>query len=176
MLHTKFVALALAALSLAVAGCGKSSKTESTATQAAATTATASKQLTTPSGPPLTRAEFISKAEVMCRRLKDRRASNRASTPQQVAEVATELGTFEQKLATELNSLIPPASLLSDWRTVILNAQTLANDTAKIGEYAGSGQLSTAAAHTVLVGRTTAEHQSILIATRDGITECNKNL
>lgn len=139
--------MALIAIAL-MAGCGKSSK-------------------------PLTRAELIAKADTICRRVNAHLASsnNTIKTQQDVARLAPRLAAFEQTALVELSRLVPPASLADDWKTIVAGAQTLADNTAKLGEYAKSNQLK--AAKSLIVSSQKIQSQMLAIAKRDGFRDCS---
>jgi soluble cytochrome b562 len=144
------VAIALVAATVVAAGCGSSSK-------------------------PLTRAELTAKADTICKKVtvKLQTATKKGvSTVQQIAHLAPELASFEETALVELGKLIPPAELESDWKTFISGAQTLAENTSKLGEYAKANNLKNAKA--LIKSSTTTQQRMVTIAKRDGLKECEE--
>lgn len=137
----------LAATTMAIAGCGGSEK-------------------------PLTHAELASKANAICKTVTEKFATKSANSVQDIARVAPELAAFEQKALFELSKLVPPASLESDWKQFVAGAETLAENTSKLGEYAKANNLK--AAHGLIASSETTQHQMQAIAKRDGLTECEQ--
>lgn len=144
-------AIALCALALVLAsGCGGSSK-------------------------PLTRAELTTKANAICRQVnvKLQAATKKGvGTVQQIAKLAPELAGFEETALVELGKLIPPASLERDWKAFISGAQTLAENTSKLGEYAKANNLKSA--KSLIESSTTTQQQMVAIAKRNGLKECEQ--
>lgn len=147
MEHTRVAAIALTATMLAVCGCGSSSK-------------------------PLTRAELTAKADAICKTVTTKISSKRANTTQEIARLAAELASFEQSALTNLSKLVPPAELESDWKQFVAGAQTLAENTAKLGEYAKANNLK--AAKGLLTSSEAVQKQMVAIAKRDGLTACEQ--
>lgn len=139
--------LALMATALGASGCGSSSK-------------------------PLTRAELTAKANAICKTVTAKISSKSISTEQQVSRVAGELAAFEQTALTSLSKLVPPAELETDWKVFVSGAQTLAENTAKLGEYARSKNLK--AAKALILSSEATQKQMVVIAKRDGLTACEQ--
>lgn len=140
-------AVALAATVLVASGCGSSSK-------------------------PLTRAELTMKANAICKTVTTKLASKTIKTQQDIGRVAGELASFEQTALTDLSKLVPPAELENDWKQFVAGAQTLAENTAKLGEYAKAKNLK--AARGLIVSSTAVQHQMQATAKRDGLKECEQ--
>jgi hypothetical protein len=147
-----FATSALATALLAAAGCGSSPK------------------------PPLTRAQLTSKANSICRtvtaKLEAASKGESANTPQQVQRLTAKVSGFEQKALTELTALVPPPALEADWQRFVGGAQTLAEDTAKVGEYVAGK--NTAAGKAVISQAEATQKQMVAIAKRNGIKDCEK--
>jgi hypothetical protein len=144
------VVIALVAATLLAAGCGSSSK-------------------------PLTRAQLTAKANTICKKVtvKLQAATKKGvSTVQQIAHLAPELASYEETALVELGKLIPPAALESDWKTFISGAQTLAENTSKLGEYAKANNLKSARA--LIKSSTTTQQRMVAIAKRDNLKECEQ--
>jgi hypothetical protein len=146
---TRLTALALTATALTATGCGGSSK-------------------------PLTRAELTKKADAICRRVDTKLASTKkgTSTVQGIARLAPRLASFEQMALAELSKLTPPSVLANDWKMIIAGAQTLAENTAKLGEYAKANDIK--GAQGLITSSEQTQHQLIATAKRDGLTECEQ--
>jgi uncharacterized protein with von Willebrand factor type A (vWA) domain len=141
----QLAALALAAMTLAASGCGSSAK-------------------------PLTRAELTAKADAICKTVTARLAKNTIRTQQDIARVAGELAAFEQVALTNLSKLVPPAALADDWKQFVAGAQTLAENTSKIGEYAKANNLK--ASKSLITSSQATQRQMTAIAKRDGLRSC----
>jgi hypothetical protein len=140
-------AIALTAAVLAASGCGSSSK-------------------------PLTRAELTAKADAICKTVTAKLSSKSASTQQQIGRLAAELSSFEETALTNLSKLVPPSELESDWKQFVAGAQTLAENTAKLGEYAKANNLK--AAKSLIISSEATQKQMVTIAKRDGLTACEQ--
>jgi hypothetical protein len=140
-------AVVLATTGLVVSGCGSSSK-------------------------PLTRAELTAKANAICKTVTSKLTSKTIKTQQDIAHIAPELASFEQTALSELSKLVPPAALENDWKQFIAGAQTLAENTAKLGEYAKANNLK--AAKGLIASSVAVQHQMVAIAKRDGLKACEQ--
>ncbi len=147
MRPSRLGAIAIAATTVAIAGCGGSEK-------------------------PLTHAELVSKANAICKTVTAKLATKRANSVQDIARVAQELASFEQQALSELSKLVPPANLESDWKHFIADAELLAENTSKLGEYAKTNDLK--AARGLITSSDTTQHQMQAIAKRNGLTECEQ--
>lgn len=143
---------ALAAVVLAAAGCGSTTK------------------------PPLTRAQLTSKANSICRtvtaKLEAASKGESANTPQQLEHLTTEVSGFEQKALTELTALVPPPALEAQWQRFVAGAQSLADDTAKVGEYIANK--NTASTKAVISEAQATQKRMVAIAKRNGFKDCEK--
>ncbi|HEY5194642.1 MAG TPA: hypothetical protein VIJ39_12320 [Solirubrobacteraceae bacterium] len=179
MKGTRIAALALTATTLAASGCGGSTKSSSSTQSAAVTTpatqATSSTQSSsTVAAGPLTKAELITKADAICYAVNAKRASNVLSSSQQITLAVQQLSAAEQNAASELTKLKPPTSMASDWQTILLNAQTAAEATAKLAIYAHTNphRLLGYPEYTIL---RKAQQQMNAIAARDGFKDCSRS-
>ena len=145
--YTRVAAIALTAAMLAASGCGSSSK-------------------------PLTRAELTAKANAICKTVAAKISSKTINTQQEIGRAADELASFEQTALTNLSKLVPPAELENDWKQFIAGAQTLAENTAKLGEYAKANNLK--AAKGLITSSEGVQKQMVGIAKRDGLTACER--
>ncbi len=144
----RLTAIALVTAMLAVAGCGGSSSK------------------------PLTRAELTAKADAICKTVGAKLATKTIKTQQDIARVAPELAGFEQSALAELGKLVPPATLANDWKQFVAGAQTLAENTAKLGEYAKASNLK--AAKGLITSSEAVQLRMMAIAKRDGLTNCEQ--
>jgi hypothetical protein len=140
-------AITLATTALVVCGCGSSSK-------------------------PLTLGQLTTKANAICKSVSGKLAVTTVKTVQGVAHTAPRLASVEQTALTELGKLVPPASMESEWKTFIAGAQSLAEDTAKIGAYAKSNNLQSARA--LIVSSEATVKQMTAIVREYGIKGCEQ--
>jgi hypothetical protein len=159
MSRTYLTALAITAL--AVTGCGASTK--SSGTSGSITSSEAAEQT-------LTRPNLIAKADAVCHRVNMKRTSNKIGSQQEIAHSATELASYERHALTELNKLVPPAFLANDWRQILANRQTIADDTLAVGRDVNSNNVT--AAHTLLSEIEQVQRRMFAIARRDGFNDC----
>jgi hypothetical protein len=143
----RLAAIVLMGVTLAVSGCGSSSK-------------------------PLTRAELTTKANAICKTVTAKLASKTIKTQQDIARVAPELASFEQSALNELSKLVPPAELEADWKAFVSGAQTLAENTSKLGEYAKANDLK--AAKGLITSSVAVQKQMTATAKRDGLKDCEQ--
>ena len=142
-----FATTALAAITLAVLGCGASPK-------------------------PLTRAELTAKANTICEGVTAKLKAKTIKSQQDIARVASELASFEQTALDDLSKLVPPAELADDWKQFVAGAQTLAENTAKLGEYAKAKNLK-AAGH-LITSSEAVQKRMVATAKRDGLKGCEQ--
>lgn len=145
MFHTRVAALALVVAAITASGCGKSAKS-------------------------LTRAELTTKAEAICTRMNAFRTSHKSETVRGEARVMPQLAVYERTGLAELNKLIPPPSIASDWKEFVSDAQILVGYTVQLGEYAKSNNLP--AIQTLLVTAGTVQRPMFVLASKDGFKEC----
>lgn len=141
------VAVALATTALMLSSCGSSAK-------------------------PLTRAELTAKANAICKTVTAKLAGHTVKTQQDIARVATELASFEESALADLSKLVPPAELEDDWKKFVAGAQTLAENTSKLGEYAKANRLKQA--HALITSSQAVQQQMVTIAKRDGLKSCEQ--
>lgn len=150
MTRTRLTALALTATTLAASGCGGSSAKS------------------------LTSAELIQKADAVCKRVNARLtlANGEVKSRQDIGRLAPQLAAFQQSAVAELKKLTPPASLANDWKQIVAGAQTLAVNTAKLGEYARSNNMS--GARQLVSSSKSVQQQMLATAKRDGFKDCSQ--
>jgi hypothetical protein len=147
MARTRLVAVALAAVALTISSCGGSSK-------------------------PLTRAELTAKANAICTTVTVKLATKTIKSQQDIARIAPELASFEQSALVGLSKLVPPAELEADWKQFVAGAQTLAENTAKLGEYARAKNLK--AARGLILSSQAIQQKMVATAKRDGLKACEQ--
>ena len=190
MLHTTLVLLALALLAtvLATSGCGGSSKSGSTGTPttaAAATPATTTAAGTTvttasipavtvkvSSGKPLTRAQWIAKANALCTSLKNELSLLHVKFAAEFARTLPQEAAYVRVEVAHLAQLVPPASEASNWQQFLNASLQWAEGDMQMLKYANQG------AHilTSPTARSTfAIYARVLaIAKRSGLNACSK--
>ncbi|MFZ1154943.1 MAG: hypothetical protein WAN93_08575 [Solirubrobacteraceae bacterium] len=147
---TRFAAVGLVATTLAASGCGSSSK-------------------------PLTRAELTAKADAICKTVSAKLASRTkrgVNSQHALALLAPELASFEQSALAALGKLVPPTELEGDWKQFVTGAQTLAENTVKLGEYAKANNLK--GAKSLITSSETVQQQMTATAKRDGFIACEQ--
>jgi hypothetical protein len=140
-------AVALAMTTLAIAGCGSSPK-------------------------PLTRAGLTSKANAICRRVAAKLAASTkggVSGQQALAHIAPELAS---SALAELSQLVPPEDLSSEWKGFVADAEIIAENTAKLGEYAKTNNLN--ATRGVILSTEKVQKQMQATAQRIGFADCEQ--
>lgn len=148
MTRMRMAAMLLAAtIAVAGAGCGESAK-------------------------PLTRAQLIAKADTVCRRINKKLSSTTIKSQQDIARIAPKLAEYEQEALADLSKLVPPASMANDWKEIVAGAQTLADNIAKLGEYAKANNLK--GARSLIQSSTKIQQQIQATAKRDGFKDCSQ--
>lgn len=167
MRHVRLAAIAIAASILGAAGCGESS---STTTGAKGTAATSTAAATTT--PALTKAALIAKADAICRRVNakiaatDARYSNSKEFQQRVSLIAGD----ERSGLPSLNELTPPVSMEGEWKKIVVGAETLAEETGKLGAYIKTKDATISRAQFARVDE--VERQMLGITRRVGLKDC----
>jgi hypothetical protein len=165
MLYTG-LALVLATTVLVASGCGGSSKSTSSVTTAASSASAPAE-----SANALTREELIAKADAICKRVNEKRVVSVAHTTQALSAVPLALAESEQSANAEMRKLTPPASMATAWNQFLAESQTLAEDTAKLGEYARVHKELLSARQLIAAGQA-AQAQALRIAKANGFHEC----
>jgi hypothetical protein len=124
------------------------------------------------SAKPLTRAELTTKANAICKTVTAKLAGHTIKTQKDIARVAIELASFEQSALTDLSKLVPPTELADDWKRFVADAQTLAENTSKLGEYAKANNLK--GARGLITSTEAVQKQMVAIAKRDGLKSCEQ--
>lgn len=143
------VALSTATL-LATAGCGSSAK-------------------------PLTRAELTVKANAICKTVNTKllvSTKRGGNNRQALARITSELASFEQSALAELSKLVPPTALEVEWKQLIAGAETLAENTARLGEYAKQNNLK--GVHQLIASTEVVQHRMEATAKRLGLVACEQ--
>jgi hypothetical protein len=125
---------------------------------------------------PLTRAQLTARANAICREVKTRLEAatkgQSANTPQQFARLASKVAGFEEKALADLTKLVPPPALEADWKRFVAGAQTLAEDTSQLSEYAAAKK--TAAAKRLIASAESTQKQAAAAAKRIGLKDCEQ--
>ncbi len=188
MLHTTLVLLALALLAtvLATSGCGGSSKSGSTGTPAAATTpatttaagttaTTASIPVVTvkaSSGKPLTRAQWMAKANALCTNLKNELSLLHVKFAAEFARTLPQEAAYVRVEVAHLAQLVPPASEASNWQQFLNAGLQWAEGDMQMLKYANQGAhilTSPAARATIAVYA-----RVLALAKRSGLKACSQ--
>jgi hypothetical protein len=144
---TRLATAALTTAALGICGCGSSAK-------------------------PLTRAELTAKADAICKTVTAKLAGTNIKTQQDIGRVAPELASFEESALAQLSKLVPPADLAEDWKKFVAGAQTLAENTSKLGEYAKANKLKQARG--LIESSQQVQQGMVTIAKRDGLKSCEQ--
>jgi hypothetical protein len=87
-----------------------------------------------------------------------------------IGQTAPSVSAYESEAVSKLRRLKAPASLTTDWQTMLTGLQQLANATAQIGSYARSKDVP--AAEKVIASSKRTREQLRVIAGRDGFKNC----
>jgi hypothetical protein len=90
-----------------------------------------------------------------------------------IAETAPSVSAYEKEAVAKLRKLNAPASIASDWQTLLSGLQQLAHATSQVGVYAEHKDV--AAAEKLLASSKTTRTQLQAIASRDGFKNCGRN-
>lgn len=171
MSYVRLVTPLLAATMLAATGCGGSSKTTSTVSTAAQpTTTTAAQTQPESSGPPLSSAQLIAKADLICARLNAVRLSTVIKSKQQLLDSFTRLASDEQRAVEEMNKLTPSSSLAGAWSSMIASYRTIAADTATIKQDLTENKSVGSLVSTI----TQLQRQTTATARKAGFKDCGR--
>ncbi len=126
-------ALVVTALAFAVIGCGGSKSTAQTESTSGTGASDVSSVASTG---PLTKAELIAKADLICKGVTDKLEATSLGSQQAVAEFAPKMAAYEHAAVAEMKKLTPGADLTKDWKQVVASMQMLAENTDKLSEAA----------------------------------------
>lgn len=181
-MHTQVSALVLIAAVLSVAGCGgetRKSEPTTTASRASISTQVASSATTTgvstqrtQSSKPLPESQLIARANSICTRLGVKLAarSERVNSTQDLIRIAPHRVAIERAAVAELRKLTPPSAMVHDWQVLISTRATIAEDTAKLAQYAAAGDNE--GQRSVLTSSATVTQQMAAAARHSGIKGC----
>jgi hypothetical protein len=155
-------AYAVIASTLAAIGCGSSSSTTTSSSSAKdPTSAHRTAEVNT----------MVAEANAICMRLNAKKgAAPPASTEQAVGRVAPKVAADERTAVAELRKLTPPATMASDWKQILADAETLTAGTARLGAYAQANDL--VGAQPMIRASQQAQKQMSALAETDGFKEC----
>jgi hypothetical protein len=90
-----------------------------------------------------------------------------------IAETAPGVGKYESEAVSKLRALSAPASIASEWQTMLSGLEQLAKATTQLGVYAK--QKNVAGAEGLISSTKATREQLLAIATRDGFASCGRN-
>lgn len=158
MTRTRAAAVGLIAMTLAAGGCGKATKS-------------------------LTQAEMIAKADPICGRINAKISyySNLKPANSQdlvsasaIVQATPQIASAERAAYADLAKLTPPASMADDWKQFLEGVKTIADDTARVGDYAKAK--NTAPIAPIMASASTTLQRLRATATRHGFDDCAKIL
>lgn len=170
----RIVVLLLAATAAAISGCGGGSKATSASTSASRSTAPASSHTTVASNKPLSRAEFIERGDAICYRLNARRKSTSFSNPAGYKRVMPPLAAYEMEGVNEMDQLVPPSSLASTWRQIVIDSRTVAEVTRLVPTFKKGTSDALGKKYDIILGK--AIYRMVHAAQRVGFKECSRFL
>ena len=140
-------AVALAVAATGVAGCGSSSR--------------------------LSRADFVQKANAICKRVNDQlAATGKVTSAADVQRVGPGVIAAERRGLSDLRALKPPADLAADWNRLLGDLSQLTTDAGKLLSAAKAND--TAGAQTVAAASQQTQNEITALAGRDGLADCAK--
>jgi hypothetical protein len=151
MLHSQLAALALAATTLlALSGCGGSSKTQTAGTP--------------------TRAEFIAKADAICRTFNAKMNSLKINSQQDFERALPEVASWAEAQSEELNMLTPAAGMEYQWKKFLVGTRIYTEQFATFADYAKTHKVSNSSP--LFDKALVTNHKAAEIAKSNGIQEC----
>jgi hypothetical protein len=126
-------------------------------------------------------AQLVARADPICEGTNAKRTAAEASLGHAtslanptaltgVAKTAPGLAAYDTTAVEQLRRLQAPASLARYWQAMLSDLQQLAEDTARLGEYAKEKNVK--AAEGLLSGSRTTRRQLVALAARTGLTPC----
>ena len=125
------------------------------------------------SSSPPSRADFVNKANAICKRVNDQlAAAGTAQTAADVQRIGPGVLAAEQRGLSDLRSLKAPTGLASDWKRLLADLSQLSTNASKLLSAAKASDNATAQR----VGAASQQTQSEItaLASRDGLSECAK--
>ncbi len=121
----------------------------------------------------LSRAEFTSRANTICKRVNDQiGAVGQAKSAADVERIGPGVIASEQRGLADLRRLQPPAALRRDWQRLLSDLTTLSADAAKLIDAAK--RADNAAAQQIASAGQQVQADVTSTAQRLGLTECAK--
>jgi hypothetical protein len=164
--------LALAATMLAASGCGGATKSTSQRAAPARTESSTATESSSRTGP-LTRAELIAAADLICRRVNAKHAATTFSSRASLARLLPMLAAYQQEADSAMRKLTPPASMAKSWKEMVADATTFTTAMAKLGEYVKANNVK--GGYSVSHAGARANERLLAIAKREGFTDCARN-
>jgi hypothetical protein len=121
-------------------------------------------------GKPLTRSALIARADKVCARVNARRKTTTVSSIQTYVQLLPPLAAYEKAAAVEMSALTPPDSMTRDWRVIVAGNKLLAENTAKLAEYAGAKDLG--GARPLAAATSVMQQRVASTAHKDGFKDC----
>jgi hypothetical protein len=189
VLHIQLMTLGIAVSALAVAGCGGSSKTGSTASVAAATTTAAATATTTTAtttaapptvtattvkvatGKPLTVTTLIAKGDAICARTNTKISTISVKSEADFKRVLPQVAIYNSIESNELDKLVPPASLASDWARIINAAHLYSTYVNRIASDAQTSSYASTSGPLIQTAES-VHRQMASMARHDGFKHC----
>lgn len=164
----RLAVLALLVAVFAVSGCGgsKSSTTVASSTPKSTTSE--------PSGSALTTAQLIARADAICYGVNAKRAAVTITSSAALAQDLPRVAGYEQAGLTELEKLVPPASMAGDWKLILAHTRSIEEDTAKLTAYVHTDP-HLLKGRPVLLKLQKANQELDAIARRDNFKDCAQN-
>lgn len=139
------LAITLTVVALASYGCGNSKAKASISnktTSAIASTSTTSTP-SVPTGPGLSRAQLVAKADPICRRLNDTLNAEKDApkSKQDIVRVATRRAKLEEQTVAKLSRIVPVSSIAPQWEQIVATRQALVRELTSLARYAAVSNL-----------------------------------
>jgi hypothetical protein len=158
---------------LAISGCGKSGAAKSSS----ASTSETNTQIQLPSSPAgtLSRAQLISAADKVCRRVAAKRDLLKFGNDVEFELILPKIASYQQALYGGFSKLTPPASMAGDWHRIVGDTRVLQNSMVQLNNVVKSGQRSKIriAAHDLLGAFARARLDMRNTTRRDHFADCS---
>lgn len=165
---------AVAVALIALYGCGGSKSSTTTTTASTTATAKVAHTVTVASGPPLSSAELIKRADAICARAnaKIARTPQKVEKPSDYATIGLPRAAIYSAAVADLEKLTPPSSLAAAWQQLLESRRALASTLQTLGIDARAGDIAAMRVIVKTSGRIVP--QIAASATKVGATQCAK--
>jgi hypothetical protein len=130
----------------------------------------------TGSSKPLTRSALIARGNLICRRPNTKLTTPAGGEGGGLAHLLLSRAAYEHAVAVEMRTLTPPASMANGWGQIVSGTQTLADATAKLGEYEQSHNhrffTPNPTSHAASTAMAEGTRQLTAFARREGFKDC----